>query len=230
MVGNSLGAKLDAGVGSLAEDFELDPELEIAELLAGAAELVVRHGAFEAAADDGPLVDAEIIAIGVPAVERFTVEQQLAGCLRPAVRRPAVRRLAPVQRWPAAAGRQSSARRRARNGAWGHLAIGLSAGRVRGSMRRPTSRNLSFPRIALPGRKGRTRKMAACAPRCRTLLASGCWTQDRAGGDGLPGAGQALGRGRESQHVERALLAAARDVAEQLFDCSQPRSAAAGEC
>src|SRR5262249_38646849 len=74
------GAELDAGVGVLpvAEELELHPQLEVAEGLLCAEELVSGHHALERAAGDGALLDPpRLLRVPLPAGEGLAVEEGL---------------------------------------------------------------------------------------------------------------------------------------------------------
>jgi len=83
VVRNSFGAELDSGVGSgrIAEQFDFQPQLEIAVFLRRAEEFVARDILFQRPAGDCAALDSEEAQIAFPAFERFPVEQSLRAAL-----------------------------------------------------------------------------------------------------------------------------------------------------
>src|SRR5436309_1527422 len=80
MIGDAFGAKLHPGVGlrPLAEQLELHLQLEVAERLRRAEELVARHHLLQRAADDAAVLDAPgVLRVALPAGQRLAVEQRL---------------------------------------------------------------------------------------------------------------------------------------------------------
>ena len=78
VLGDALRPKLHARVGPLAvaEELELDLQLEVAVGLRRAKELVARDGRLERAADDGPVLDTpSLLGVAVPAGEGLAVEE-----------------------------------------------------------------------------------------------------------------------------------------------------------
>ena len=77
MVRHALAADLHPAVGPVAQEPELQPQLEIAVLLRGAEEVVVWHASLQASADDRPILDPERLEVPFPAIERCAVENRL---------------------------------------------------------------------------------------------------------------------------------------------------------
>src|SRR5215510_6341275 len=83
MVRNPSGANLDSGVGPgrIADQFDLQPQLEIIVILRRAEEFIVIQTLLQRAACDRAVLDAKEAQIPFPALERFSVEEPLQAAL-----------------------------------------------------------------------------------------------------------------------------------------------------